>query len=55
MDAVNETPEISSPQTTLLAAAEISLNAPPTPVENRLSMPAQNIFKFDSRLSLIHI
>ncbi|ARN83558.1 glucan biosynthesis glucosyltransferase H [Methylocystis bryophila] len=40
---------MSSPQTTLLAAAEISLNAPPTPVENRLSMPAQNIFKFDSR------
>lgn len=23
--------------------------APPTPIENRLSMPAQNLFKFDAR------
>ena len=49
MDAVEETLEIAPAPTAALTGAEISFNAPPTPVEHRLSMPAQNIFKFDSR------
>ena len=38
-------------------AAEIpeSLRIPPTPAENRLSMPAQNFFKFDARRTRPHV
>ena len=49
MDALETTDEIAPSPTASLAAGEISLNAPPTPVESRLSMPAQSIFKFDQR------
>jgi membrane glycosyltransferase len=48
MDVVKMTAEIA-PQPAAALDGEISLNAPPTPVESRLSMPAQNIFKFDKR------
>ena len=49
MDVVEMTAEVAAPQAAPLAAGEMSLNAPPTPVESRLSMPAQSIFKFDTR------
>ena len=48
MDVVKMTAEIAPPPMAALEG-EISLNAPPTPVESRLSMPAQSIFKFDQR------
>ena len=46
MDAVNIAPvETAAPPAALKDPAQ----APPTPVESRLSMPAQNLFKFDAR------
>ncbi len=45
MDALTITP-IGAAST---ATAEKDLAPAPTPVENRLSMPAQNLFKFDGR------
>ncbi|WP_036283165.1 glucans biosynthesis glucosyltransferase MdoH [Methylocystis sp. ATCC 49242] len=44
MDSLN-----SSPAEAPAPAAPFADAAPPTPVENRLSMPAQNLFKFDAR------
>ncbi len=49
MDVVTLAPEAPLPASEESAAVNDSAGAPPTPAENRLSMPAQNLFKFDGR------
>jgi membrane glycosyltransferase len=49
MDLVNQVlAEIELPVAAGQSAPSV-VSAPPTPIESRLSMPAQNLFKFDSR------
>ena len=49
MDLVNQAVgEIEPPVATEQSVPSV-VSAPPTPIESRLAMPAQNLFKFDSR------
>ncbi|QGM46504.1 glucans biosynthesis glucosyltransferase MdoH [Methylocystis heyeri] len=49
MDVLNQTLAEASPHDAAARPPLGGVFAPPTPVENRLAMPAQNLFKFDSR------
>ena len=49
MDAVTLAPVDDPPRAGMPAASSDPAAAPPTPIERRLSMPAQNLFKFDAR------
>ena len=49
MDLVNQALAEIEPPVAAEQSAPSVVSAPPTPIESRLSMPAQNLFKFDSR------
>ncbi len=49
MDLVNQSLAEIEPPVAAEQSAPSVVNAPPTPIETRLAMPAQNLFKFDSR------
>jgi membrane glycosyltransferase len=49
MDPVNQALAEIDPPLAAEQSAPSVVSAPPTPIESRLAMPAQNLFKFDSR------
>ena len=49
MDLVNQALAEIEPPVAAERSASSVVSAPPTPIESRLAMPAQNLFKFDSR------
>ena len=49
MDLVNQALAEIEPPVAAEQSVSSVVSAPPTPIESRLAMPAQNLFKFDSR------